>query len=126
MMFAQEPIQVTSTSGWAIVSGIIGMLMLNISKWISDWRKDQRDSRDEDAKQAILTRIAESNDEAIKAQGDVRVAIEGLKGSIHEWTTVSGERFGVIKTSIENSCRAECPNSPVVNVAQRKKDSQKL
>jgi len=74
IMLAQTFAEVTGLDPTAL--GAFGVFLTIIGKLLSDARKDKRDLLLEQQKQNYLQRIAESNEQSVVAQTQVKAALE--------------------------------------------------
>jgi hypothetical protein len=65
----------TTPGQWTTASGVVVVILAQLGKWITDERKDKRDFLLDEKKQRALDRIADSNDESLIAQGEVKQAL---------------------------------------------------
>jgi hypothetical protein len=66
----------TSAGTWGAFGAIVTMILVQVGKMLSDWRKDKRDLFLDIQKASFLERIAKSNEDALRAQLEVKVTLQ--------------------------------------------------
>jgi len=103
-IIAQGSAAPTSAGAWVAASGVVTIILAQLGKWISDFNKDRRDARMEMQKQAILYRIADLNDRALVAQGEVKQALVSSQ-------EIDRMRYEALIDTIDGSCKYRSQDS---------------
>lgn len=85
MIFAQVTPDV---SVWAVASGMVTMIFMQVGKWVTDYRKDKREKQESEAKIALekdkqltLYRIASAAEDTeknnVERHGEILLALQG-------------------------------------------------